>query len=96
MHLPDFGQIPNLPRQNLTCPLSYLMQGEATYLFSLVYTSLEDILGRIQELWTISRKDDTKVGRLEAKKLLAVIIQVRTDQSGGREFGGGGWGIQPA
>ena len=54
----------------------HLAQGEAVYLFSLVYTSLDDILGRIQELRTISRKDDTKAGRLEAKKLLAVIIQV--------------------
>jgi len=52
------------------------LQGEAAYLFSLVYTSLGDILPRIQELWSITRKDDTKEGRLEAKKLLGEIIQV--------------------
>jgi hypothetical protein len=53
------------------------LQGERAYLFSLVYTSLDEILPRIQELWSMSRKDDTKEGRLEAKELLREIIQVR-------------------
>ena len=52
------------------------MQGACEYLFSLVYTSLDEILPRIQELWTISRKDDTKEGRQEAKEMLGKVIQV--------------------
>ena len=52
------------------------MQGACEYLFSLVYTSLSDILPRIQQLWRIARKDDTKQGRMEAKLQLGKIIQV--------------------
>ena len=46
------------------------------YLFALVYTSLDDILPRVHELWTVGQKDDTKEGRQAAKERLAQIIQV--------------------
>lgn len=41
-----------------------------------MYTSLDDILPQIQELWKISNKEDTKEARLEAKRQLNRIIQV--------------------
>ncbi|KAK9807012.1 hypothetical protein WJX72_010768 [[Myrmecia] bisecta] len=45
------------------------------YLFSLVYTSLEDVLPLVQELWAVSRKDDTKAGRETAKQRLADLVR---------------------
>ena len=48
------------------------------FLFSLVYTSVEEILPRLTQLWSLSKKDDSKEGRLEAKAALSNIIQVMT------------------
>ena len=54
------------------------MQGEAGFTFSLVYTSLEEVLPRIESLLAVARLDDSKEGVQQAAQQLAGLIKVRS------------------
>ena len=56
----------------ITLPL----QAQETYHFSLVYSAIDEVMPRVQELWQIARLDDTKVGREQAHQRIAQVIKV--------------------
>ena len=56
--------------------LSGAMQGVTDFTFSLVYTSIEEVLPRIESLLTVARLDDSKEGVQQAARQLAGLIQV--------------------
>ena len=53
------------------------VQGQADFTFSLVYTSLEEVLPRIESLLAVARLDDSKEGVQQAAQQLAGLIKVR-------------------
>ena len=61
-----------LQAPQLTSPL----QAQETYHFSLVYSAIDEVMPRVQELWQIARLDDTKVGREQAHQRIAQVIKV--------------------
>jgi hypothetical protein len=53
------------------------VQGQFQFRFSLVYTSLEEVLPAIEELCILAQQDGTKEQRAAAKERLGEIIQVQ-------------------
>lgn len=51
-------------------------QGDSIFGFSLMYTSLDDVLPQIHELLSVAHQDLTKEGRSAAQQKLASIIKV--------------------
>ncbi len=68
---------PSLPRP---LPLGPLPQGQFQFRFSLVYSSLEDVLPGVEELRLLAQQDGSKEERAQAQRRLAEIIQVRVSQ----------------
>ena len=60
------------PWQTLQCGL----QGLFDFRFSLVYTSVDEVLPKAQELWAVAQQGDTKEARKQAQQQLNNIIQV--------------------
>ena len=56
--------------------LALPLQAQETYHFSLVYSAIDEVMPRVQELWQIARLDDTKVGREQAHQRIAQVIKV--------------------
>ena len=46
-----------------------------------MYTSLEEVLPKIQRLWDVAQQSASKEGHIVAKQRLAEIIQVPLDTS---------------
>ena len=51
-------------------------QGLFEFRFQLVYTSLDEVLPRVQELWDVAQQSVSKESHQRAKQRLAAIIQV--------------------
>lgn len=54
----------------------YGQQGLFEFRFQLVYTSLEEVLPSVQELWDVAQQSASKESHDRAKQRLAAIIQV--------------------
>ena len=53
-----------------------VVQGLFEFRFQLVYTSLEEVLPRVQELWDVAQQSVSKESHQRAKQRLTAIIQV--------------------
>ena len=57
-------------------------QGQFEFRFSLVYSSLEDVLPGVEELRLLAQQDGSKEERAQAQRRLAEIIQVGAASEG--------------
>lgn len=53
------------------------LQEEAALAFALVYTGLDELLPRVEELAALAHRDGSKADREAARAALARVIQVR-------------------
>ena len=51
-------------------------QEEAALAFALVYSTLEEVLPHVEELWALARRDGSKADREAARARLAEIVKV--------------------
>lgn len=58
----------------------FAWQGQFDFRFSLVYTSLEEVLPAVEELCILAQQDGGKAERQAAKERLDHIIQVQSKQ----------------
>lgn len=75
-HMPDNTLLRCM--QNL-CLKSLMGQGLFEFRFQLVYTSLDEVLPKVQELWDVAQQIISKESHQRGKQRLAAIIQVQEE-----------------